>query len=128
MLVVQSSSNCFKLPGNARKTNCIRCLELWFEAFWGNLSVESFGICAVVIDHVILSDPIQLPHLGVTQLLVSPGSPPICRDIGGTLIDALCSTPLASPCSEMVESGHEWCAMPVCLNKPASCCPFVCVP
>jgi len=91
----------------------IRCLELWFKAFWRYLSVESFGVCAVVIDHVIVSDPIQLFQLGVGQLLVSSGSPPICRGIRGTLMDALCSTPLASPCSEMVESGREWCVIPV---------------
>ena len=90
-----------------------RCLELWFKAFWRHLSVESFGICAVVIDHVIVSDPIQLPQLGLSQLLVSSWSPPICRGIRGTLIDALCSSPLASPCSEMVESDCEWCVIPV---------------
>ncbi|KAH1251715.1 Transmembrane protein 234 [Glycine max] len=50
------------------------------------------------------------------------------RAFFGTLIDALCSAPLASPCSEMVESGREWCAVPVRLNKAASGCPVVCIP
>lgn len=105
-----------------------RRLELCFETFRRDMSVESFGVCAVVIDHEILSDPIQQPHLGMIQLLVHRRVPPICWYIGGTLIDAHCPIPLASPCSEMIKTGLEWCTFPVGLDMPASGGPVVCIP
>lgn len=44
---------------------------LWFGTFWSHLSVESFSILAVVVDHVLISDPLQLTHLGTAQLAIS---------------------------------------------------------
>ena len=35
-------------------------LVLLFETFSRHISVESFGVSAVVIDHVVVSDPFQL--------------------------------------------------------------------
>ena len=104
------------------------CLELLFETLRRRLSVESFDVSAVVIDHVIPPDPIQLCLLTVTQLVVIGRRPPIRRDIGGTLTDANWSTPLASPCSKMMKPGYEWCSAPINLNKAASCRPVICIP
>jgi len=104
------------------------CLELWLEAFRRHLCIESFGVSAIIIDHVIVSDPIQLTQLSITQLLVCGRSPPIGRDIWRTLVDADCSIPLASPCSKIIQSSYEWCTTPICLNKSTSCCPIICIP
>lgn len=106
-----------------------RPLELCFGAFGRDLSVESFVICAVVIYHEVLSDPVQVANLSITQPLVYARSPPICWDIGGTLMNAHCPiTPLASPCPETIKPGLEWCTPPIGLDKPASSCPIVCIP
>ncbi|KAF1872764.1 hypothetical protein Lal_00016601 [Lupinus albus] len=66
-----------------------------------------------------------LTCLGITQLLVYGRTPPICTDIGGTMVNADCFIPPASSCSEMMTSGAEWCTSPVSLNKPTSRFPVI---
>jgi hypothetical protein len=74
-------------------------LELCFEAFMRDVSIESFVIFAIIIGHEILPNPNQLSYLAITQLFVYGRCPPICFDIRGTLINAHGSIPLTSPCS-----------------------------
>ncbi|KAF7819788.1 Transmembrane protein 234 like [Senna tora] len=101
------------------------------ELIHGDLGLKKMGEfvnCNVVIDHEIVSDPIQVPLLGITQLGVLEMSPPISRHVGGTVSDADGSIPLASPCSETMESGYEWCTTPVSLKKASSSCPVISIP
>lgn len=44
--------------------------KLLYETFWIHLSFESFNVFAVVIDHVVVSNPLQLAHLTTAQLAV----------------------------------------------------------
>ena len=45
-------------------------LELCFEAFMRDVSIESFVIFAIVIRHEILLHPIQLPYHAITKVFV----------------------------------------------------------
>ncbi|KAL1094124.1 hypothetical protein V6Z11_D06G074000 [Gossypium hirsutum] len=65
------------------------------------------GHALLVIDHEVLSDPIQLTHLATAQLTETRGSPPVSWGFGGTLIDTHWPIPLASSCPEPAESGNE---------------------
>lgn len=103
-------------------------LKLCFVAFGRELSIESFVIIAIVIDHEILPHPNQLPYMAITQLFVYGRCPPICWYIRGTLINAHCSIPPASPCSEMMKPYLEWCTAPIGFHKSTSCCPVICIP
>jgi hypothetical protein len=80
-------------------------LELCFEAFMRDVSVESCVIFAIVIGHEIVPHPIQL--------FVYGRCPPICFDIRGMLINACYSIQFASPCSEMMKHYLEWCIAPI---------------
>jgi len=121
--------DCDKLQRNGYLWQMLRLgLELCFEAFMRDVSVESFVIFAIVIGHEILLHPIQLPYLAITKLFVYWRCPPICFHVRGTLINACCSIPLASPCSEMMKPYFEWCIAPISFHKSASCCPVICIP
>lgn len=90
--------------------------------------MESLCIFAVIIDHIVISDPLHLTLLSITQLAVYWRSPPVSRGFGGTLINADWSIPLASPCPEMAESGYKGRTIPVDFNKPTSSCPVISIP
>lgn len=110
------------------------CCHGWFflvlclAAFRRHQSIESLCIFAIVIDHVVVSNPLHLTLLTKTQLLVYGGSPPVGRGRGGTLSSAKRSIPLASPCPEVTESGYEGCTIPVDLDKATSSCPVISIP
>ena len=103
-------------------------LELLFKTFRRHLSIESFSIFAVVIDHEVISDSLHLTNLATAQLAVSRGSPPVRWGSGGTLIDTHWPIPLASSCPKPTEAGNERCTFPVNLDQPASCCPIIRIP
>lgn len=90
--------------------------------------MESRCVFAVIIDHIVISDPLHLTTLTITQLAVYWRSPPVSRGLGGTLINADWSIPLASPCPKMAESGYKGCTIPIDFNKPTSSCPVISIP
>ena len=110
----------------------IRCvifrLVLWLGAFGSHLPIETLVICAVVINHVVISNPFQLTLLIPIQLLVNRGGPPVSLAGKGTLENAKGSIPLTSSCIEFTQTGLEWCTGPVNFNQTASCCPVISVP
>ena len=103
-------------------------LVLCFKAFRWHLSVESLSVFAVVVDHVVISDPLHLTLLSIAQLVVGWGSPPV----GGCLGPALASTnwpvPLASPCPEIAVPRCEWRTVPVDLDAATLCRPVIGIP
>lgn len=91
------------------------------KTFSGKLSVEAFIVFAVVIDHVLVPDPVHLTPLSITELpVLRPCIPPV---VISTLIDANWSIPEASPCPEIAVPGNEWSTIPVNLIKATSGCP-----
>jgi len=50
-----------------------------------NLLISVF---AVVVDHVVISDPRQLSEFGIAQLAIGGGCPPVGCGVGSTLTDA----------------------------------------
>lgn len=109
---------------------CIRWFssELGLATFRRHLPIESLCIFTVVVDHVIISCPLHLTLFTTAQLFVNWGGPPVGGGWRGTLSSAKLSIPLASPRSEMTESGYERCTIPVDLHKATSSCPVVSVP
>lgn len=77
-------------------------LVLGFGAFRRHLAIEPFGVIAVIVDHVVVSDPLHLPKLSKAQLAVGRGCPPVGRRSGGALGYADRSGPLASPRPEIM--------------------------
>lgn len=85
------------------------CSVLWLGAFRSHMPVKPLIICAVVVDHVVISDPLEFPLLVPTQLLIDRGGPPISFVRIGTLVDAKWSIPLASPCIKLTQTSLERC-------------------
>lgn len=92
------------------------------------LPVEPLSIFTVVVDHVVVSDPLHLPHLTVTQLAVCGRAPPISCGSEGALHNANWSIPFACSCPESAKSSSKWCAAPVYLYQSPSSRPIIRVP
>ena len=93
------------------------------KALW-----ESLGVRAVIVDHVILLHPFHsLLACGIKLLWV-----PLCTGGGrsGSIWTARrCSRrPDAGISIEVPIGGSEGSLAPVCLDKPTSCCPVICIP
>lgn len=98
------------------------------RTLWRHLPIEPLSIFTVVIDHVVVSDPLHLPHLTVTQLAVYGRAPPVSCWSNGALGTANWPIPLACSRSELAEFSCERCTIPVYLHQPASSCPVICIP
>ncbi|KAM0061081.1 hypothetical protein Hdeb2414_s0004g00131731 [Helianthus debilis subsp. tardiflorus] len=72
-------------------------LVLRLGAFRSHLPVETLIICAVVVDHVVISNPFEFSLLVPAQLLIGRGGPPINLVRISTLINTNGSIPLTSP-------------------------------
>ena len=96
--------------------------------FRRHLSIEPFSIYAVIINQVVISDQLHLTHLSTIQLVVHGRSPPISRGIGGTLINADSSIPIASPGPKLPEPSYERCIGPIDLDSPTLSCPTITIP
>ncbi|KAH7572266.1 hypothetical protein JRO89_XS04G0229800 [Xanthoceras sorbifolium] len=94
---------------NAQRLLLLPCLgSCWGKrlgsAFpcWVYYDTSLFKYFIVVIDHVVISDPLQLTHLGIAQMAVHRGSPPVGWGFSRTLTNADRPIPLASSCPESV--------------------------
>ena len=103
-------------------------LELRLKTFRWYLSLEPLSVRAVVVDHVVIPDPLHFTQLGAAQLAVGGGCPPVSWGVGSTLIYANRSIPLASPCPKIAVSCNEGCDCPINLNSPTLSCPVISIP
>ncbi|KAJ6355518.1 hypothetical protein OIU77_005997 [Salix suchowensis] len=103
-------------------------LELRLKTFRWYLSIEPLSVCAVVVDHVVITDPLHFTQLGAAQLAIRGGCPPVSCGVGSTLIYANRSIPLASPCPKSAVSCNEGCSCPINLNSPTLSCPVISIP
>jgi hypothetical protein len=103
-------------------------LELRLKTFRWHLSIEPLSVIAVVVDHVVVSDPLHLIQLGIAQLAIGGRCPPVRWGLGSTLIYANWSIPLASPCPKIAVSCYEGCHCPINLNSPTLSCPVISIP
>lgn len=103
-------------------------LELLFETFRRHLSVEPLCIFAIIVNHVVISDPLHLTILRIAQLAINRWSPPVCRGIECTLANAGCPSPLTSSGPKVTESSDEGCTGPIDFHKPASGGPVISIP
>ena len=87
------------------------------KTFRRHLSIEPFCICAVIRNHVVISDPLQLTHLSIIQFVVHGRSPPVRIGIGGTLTNTNSSIPIASPWPKLCELSYESCIGPIDLDS-----------
>jgi hypothetical protein len=79
-------------------------------AFWRQPLGKPLGVCTVIVDHIILSHPLEfLLFLRVQNIL--------CSEVRRR-----------SSSSEVAEGCNKGGFTPVCLDEPTSGCPIICIP
>ena len=103
-------------------------LVLWKWTFLGELSLEPLGISAVIVDHIVVSDPIHLTTLRITKFEVLRISPPVGGIFAGAFSNAVCIRAVASIRLVVLQACCKWCMTPVSFDPTTLGCPLVCIP
>ncbi|GFY80832.1 casein kinase I-like 3 [Actinidia rufa] len=81
------AKNCKADASTSAHSFYVKGRRLKIESRW-HLSVESLSVFAVVVDHVVISEPLHLTLLSIVQLVVGWGGPPVGGCSGPTLASA----------------------------------------